>query len=153
MNPVLEIAAGALAGGGLQVVSEVFKMGGSLISGLRDSAIANNEQYRLNTEARQASMDAAAKRSPSWLRGTLGVIVFVSAFVFPFYAGWLDVPTSIVSNKEPWFNLFGIIKAGGGVVVTEAKGFVQGEYFGSTVRAVAGAVFGVGAVSTGRRIS
>ena len=149
---VTEIAVGAALGGSLQVASEVFKMGGSLIASLRDVAISNNKQARANVAATTKAQNAAAKRSPVWLRAVLAIIVFVPAFLLPFYAGWLEIPTAIVENKEPWLNLFGVVKFGGGLVVTEATGFVQSPYFGQTVRVVGSAIFAVGAVSTGRRI-
>lgn len=147
-----EIAVGAGIGGALQLISEVFKMGGGLIGSLRDVAMANNEQARLNAEATTKAQNAAAKRSPVWLRATLAIIVFFPAFMLPFYVGWLEMPTSIVQDKEPWFNLFGVLKFGGGLVITEAQGFVQAPYFGQTVRVVGSAIFAVGAVSTGRRL-
>ncbi|MDP0496714.1 MAG: hypothetical protein Q7Q73_10955 [Verrucomicrobiota bacterium JB024] len=47
---------------------------------------------------------------------------------------------------------WGLITLGGGKIVTQAQGFVQGPEFWSTVRMVAGFVFGVKAVSTGTRL-
>lgn len=147
-----EIIYGALAGGGFQVVSEVFKIGGSMISALRDSQIANNEQARLNIEAMTKERNAAASRGSSGLRWVLAVIVFVSAFLLSFVAGYLEMPTSIVTDKEPFSFLFGLIEFGSKQVVTTAQGFVMGPEFWSTVRTITGFVFGVGAVSTGRRV-
>ncbi len=151
-STLTEIVVGAGVGGSLQLISEVFKMGGGLIGSLRDVAISNNEQSRANVEATTKAHDAAAKRSPVWLRAVLAIIVFFPAFALPFYVGWLEMPTSIVQHKEPWLNLLGVVKFGGGLVVTEAQGFVQAPYFGQTVRVVGSAIFAVGAVSTGKRL-
>ena len=146
-----ELLAGTLAGGGLQVVSEVFKLGGGLVASLRDAAVSNNEQYRANVEAHTAARTAAAKGNPTWLRAALALIVFTSAFILTFYAGWLEMPTSLVSEGMQTSVLWGLFKSVSDPVVTTATGCVQGPDFWSTVRVVAGAIFGVGAVSTGKR--
>jgi basic membrane lipoprotein Med (substrate-binding protein (PBP1-ABC) superfamily) len=69
-----------------------------------------------------------------------------------FMAGWMDMPTQIVSDEEPFSMLWGLITFGGGKLVTQAQGFVQGPEFWSTVRMVAGFVFGVKSVSNGARL-
>jgi len=152
MSALTEMAIAAGAGGGLQIISEVFKIGGGLVASLRDAAISNNEQYRANVEAHREARDAAARRSASWLRATLGIMVFFSAFYLTFAAGLLEMPTSLVTEKEGFSMLWGLIGGGSKVIVTEAQGFVQGPEFWPTVRVIAAFVFGVGAVSTGRRL-
>jgi hypothetical protein len=153
MDPVItEMAASAVAGGLFQGVSEIFKLGQGFITTLRDVAISNNEQARKNAELDNKNANAAAKRTQPWLTATLAIIVIVAAFLLPFIAGWMDMPTQIVSDEEPFSMLWGLITFGGGKIVTQAQGFVQGPEFWSTVRMVAGFVFGVKAVSTGSRL-
>ena len=146
-----ELLTGALAGGGFQVVSETFKMGGSLVDSLRQAAVARNEEARKNAKSEQEAQDAAAKRNPAWIRAVLALIVFTSAFLLPFWAGFKGVPTSIVTEGEGWSMLWGLWRGGAKVIVTEVQGFSQGPEFWSTVRYITGAIFGVGAVATGRR--
>ena len=86
------------------------------------------------------------------LTATLAIIVIVAAFLLPFVAGWMKMPTEIVSDEAPFSMLWGLITFGGGKVVTHAQGFVHGPEFWPTVRMVAGFVFGIKAVSTGSRL-
>lgn len=155
MDPIItEMAASAVAGGVFQSISEVFKLGQGLVVSLRDTAIANSEQARLNAELNNRNANDAAKRGKSagWLTATLAIIVIVAAFLLPFAAGWMKMPTEIVSDEEPFSMLWGLITFGGGKVVTHAQGFVHGPEFWPTVRMVAGFVFGIKAVSTGSRL-
>lgn len=152
MSAITELAMGAAVGGGLQMVSEAFKLGGGLVSSLRDAAISNNEQARANAKLLIESRNAAAARSSSFLRATLGITAFVAAFLLPFVAGWVDMPTSLITEGSGFSLFWGFIKIGGKMVVTEAQGFVMGPEFWSTVRLIGGAAFGIGAVGTGRRI-
>jgi len=148
---VAEVAVGAAAGGTFQMISEVVKLGQSSLLTIRDLAVSQNEQARKNLEAVTKERNAAAKRSSAWLRGTLAIIAFVAAFIFPFITGIIEVPTSIVQEGQGGGLLWGLIEFGGKMKVTEAHGFVMGPEFWSTIRVIAGFVFGVGGVATGRR--
>jgi hypothetical protein len=153
MSPIAEIALGAAAGGGLQLISEVSKLVGGMIATQRDMALAASTSRRADMEAADRARNHAAGRSAPWLRAALGLLIIVAAFWLSFAAGLLDMPTSIVTESESTSLLWGLIDFGNsGVDVVEAQGFVMGPDFWSSVRAVVGFVFGVGAVSTGRRI-
>lgn len=153
MDPIItEMAASAIAGGLFQGVSEIFKLGQGFLVTLRDVAVSNNEQARLNAELNNRNANDAAKRTQPWLTATLAIIVIVAAFLLPFVAGWMKMPTEIVSDEAPFSMLWGLIEFGGGKVVTHAQGFVHGPEFWPTVRMVAGFVFGIKAVSTGARL-
>jgi hypothetical protein len=148
---ITELAVGALAGGGFQAVSEAAKLvqGGMLT--IRDISVSRNEQARENLLAVTAERNAAAGRSSPKLRFVLAVTCFLSAFILPFVAGLIEMPTSLVQDGKPISVLWGLMSWGGKAVVTEAYGFVMGPEFWSTIRVVTGFVFGVGGVSTGRR--
>src|SRR5690606_28036664 len=118
MDPIItEMAASAIAGGLFQGVSEIFKLGQGFIATLRDVAISNNEQARLNAELNNHNANDAAKRTQPWLTATLAIIVIVAAFLLPFVAGWMEMPTEIVSDEAPFSMLWGLITFGGGKVV------------------------------------
>lgn len=156
-SAITQVALAAATGGAFQIVSEVFKIGQGLISSLRDAAIANNEQMRANTEQANAhANDAAARgKGAGWLTSVIALIVFVSAFILTFIygvlGGWVDLPTSIVTEQPSWSILWGLFDSGSSVEVTEVKGWVHGPEFWPTVRMAGAFIFGVKAVSTGRR--
>ena len=148
---ITEVAVGAIAGGAFQTFSEVFKLAQSGLLTIRDLAVSNSQEQRETLKEINKNRNDAAKRSSAWLRATLAIIVFVAAFIFPFITGIIEVPTAIVQEVEKNSLLWGLLKIGGGMKVTEASGFVMGPEFWSTVRVICGFVFGVGGVATGRR--
>lgn len=152
MNEVItNIAAGAAAGGVLQIISEAMKVVHTLADVAINTTKANNAQYRANAEAENKTANDANKRSNPILRATIAIIVFVAAFWLIFINGWVGTETSLITQREPWLNLFGILRFGGGEKVLPASGFVMPIYFGQTVQVIAGFIFGIMAVRTGRK--
>lgn len=88
MDPIItEMAASAIAGGLFQGISEIFKLGQGFLVTLRNAAISNNEQARLNAELNNRNANDAAKCTQSRLTATLVIIVIVATFLLPFIAG------------------------------------------------------------------
>ncbi|MBC2595866.1 hypothetical protein H5P28_16500 [Ruficoccus amylovorans] len=59
-------------------------------------------------ELNNANANDAAKRTQPWLTATLAIIVIVAAFLLPFIASWMDMPTQIVSDEEPFSMFWGV---------------------------------------------
>ncbi len=126
MDPLLTDAAiGFAAGGTGQLISNVFGFGKQLVSGLSNAADRR-------TEAQSKADEAFAKthkgRFPGWLTGTIFIMVVFSAFYGIYLTGLNNMPTTIGTSKEPWLNLFGIFRVGGGVVYNTVEGMVIPEY-------------------------
>lgn len=149
---IINMGVGALGGGILQYFSEGMKVTQMLAQNAIDTMKANNQTYRQNIAEESKTADAAGKRSTPWLRATLAITVFLVAFVGLWINGFVEIPTSLITEKEPWLNLFGILRFGSIHEVTTASGFVMPPYFAATVQAITGFVFGVMAVRTGKRI-
>ena len=152
MNTMTELAISGGLGAGFQIASEVMKIGHQAVDIHKGLLAAQNKEYRENLALETKAADAAAKRSPIWLRAILAIIVFTAAFIFSHINGWTDTVTSVVTDREPWLNLFGLLRFGGGTAVKEAHGFVLTPDFWQTVRVIAFFFFGVGAARTGKRI-
>lgn len=155
---VTNFLIGAGTGGALQGVSEILKIGHGVVDifkGMSESLIARNDADSRNRQAeaytRQKAQDAAAKRSPVWLRAVLAIIVFVSAFILSYVYGWFGKVTSIIYELPARLNL-GIIKLGGGMKALEVNGFVMTPEFSQVVVIITGAVFGIGAIRTGKNL-
>jgi hypothetical protein len=153
MNDMMvNFLSGAGIGAVAQGLSEVLKLGHGVVDMFKGVLQANNEAYRQNVAAEQAAFDAAAKRGTPWLRGTLAIIAFVAAFGLSYVNGWVGTGTSVLTDREPWLNLFGLLKFGGGMKVVEAQGFVLPPEFWQTITIITGAIFGIMGVRTGKTL-
>ena len=148
-----ELAIAGGLGAGFQIASEVMKVAHQAVDIHKGFIAAQNTEYRKNLAVETEAANAAAKRSPIWLRATLSIIIISAAFVLSYVNGWAGTMTSIVTQKEPWLNIFGLLRFGGGTAVKEAHGFVLTPEFWETVRVVAFFFFGIGAARTGKRIT
>ncbi len=158
MEPVTTLAAGAAAGGLFQIISEGFTLVSQFSAQQHKQLLASSEEGRKWLEAESAEAELAAKRgrTAGWLTASIALIVIISAFILSFVTGLidataLDMPTSIVSEGEGFSLLWGLIDTGPELVVTEAKGWVQGPEFWPTVNAIAGFLFGIKGVKTVKR--
>jgi len=147
-SSVIELGIGVAAGGTLQGISEVFKLLRGGLNVLGSQAAAANRDSLAAARLQNDSANDAGRRSSVWLRGSLGLIVIVSGFLLVHLNGWLDVKTSLTYAKEPFLDLFGFLKIGGGMGVKVLEGVVLIPEFGSVITTVIGFVFGVGAVKT-----
>ena len=104
--------------------------------------------------AEEKSRDAAAKRFPVKLTSVIVLIVFISIYLLPYLVGIIQalsgdvILTTIVSEKAPWLNIFGLIKLGGGLILQEASGIVQIPEVRSIANLAGGMVLGGKCVST-----
>ena len=97
--------------------------------------------------AAKDSADSAQRRGGATIRMIVALIVIVVAF------GGLLIPqfledsqgVSQIFDKDPWLNLFGIIKFGGGKDVIVAQGFVIPEYMKYSVISIIHFLFGMAA--------
>lgn len=151
MTPeIVELGVGFFGGGLGQVVANAFKSFNSTMSVLRDFAAAQHEQAKEIFEARAAEANAAAKRNPTWFRASLAFLVVGFLVTMIYTAGWTETrPLNVAVEKDPWFNFFGLLRFGGGVVFEELRGFVMTEEFGQAFRVIIGAVFGIHAFKPG----
>jgi hypothetical protein len=151
---IAEVGVGVLAGGGLQFVSEGMKIVGKLVSGLSAAAIASDEAKMKLAAAESESQDKAAKRLPWKITSAVVLIVIITIYLLPYLVGYLeaildtDITTTLVSEKEPWLNIFGLIKLGGGLVLQEASGIVQIPEVRSIANLTGGMVLGGKFLST-----
>lgn len=140
MDPLLlDAAVGFAAGGTGQMVSNVFKLGQSLVKGLSAAASASREEDRKDND----QLIKAAGRFPGWLTGTVAIIIVVAGFGGIFITAYNEMPTSLVEAKEPWLNLFGFIKFGGGWVVHTVEGLAIPDYFSRGVIVTVSAIMGI----------
>ncbi len=99
--------------------------------------------------ASKDSADAASKRMPrGWgaaLRLLVATIVIVVAFGGLIIAMQGHHGVSQIFDKEPWLNLFGILKFGGGKDVIMAEGFVIPDYMRYSVISIVHFLFGMAA--------
>ena len=152
MTPaVTEILVGMGAAGLAQGVSEILKLGHGILDITKGLISAQNAEYRANLAEESKTADAAAKRFPFWMSGTIAITIIMSAFVLVHINGWLDITTSIVSYIKPWLNL-GILRFGGGAKVVEAQGVVIFPEFWESVRFVIGSVLGLVGLRTGKKL-
>ena len=153
---IAEVGVGVLAGGSLQFVSEGMKVVNQLVSGLSAAAIAKDETRMKLADAESKLQDAAAKRLPWKITSAVVLIVIITIYLLPYIVGYLeaildtDITTTLVSEKEPWLNIFGWIKLGGGLVLQEASGIVQIPEVRSIANLTGGMVLGGKFLSTGR---
>jgi hypothetical protein len=153
---LLDAAAGFAAGGVGQIVSNFFKTINTSVNGLSQAAIQNRaaerEEARKDTQQfadnYAATQEAARNRFPGWLTGTVFILIVLSAFWGIYLAGFFNMPTSIVEEKEPWLNLFGILKVGGGWAVHAVEGLAIPDYFSRGVIMVLSAITAIKAFKT-----
>lgn len=133
---------------------EVIVGAGSVVTGFVMKAVAQGmknkqELFKMalqKQEANTASADAAAKRGSPWTRKAAAMIILVVAFVGLFVVAMVpSIPVSIISEVPEKSLLFGLIKWGGGLQVTEAGGFVMAPWFKYSVISVVHFLFGTGA--------
>lgn len=152
MDSILNIAAGAAAGGVLQIISEGFSFVSQISSQQHKQLMASSEEGRKILEAENAAANDAAKRgrNAGWLTSAVVLIIVIAAFLLSWVGAlpWPNMPTSIVSEQEGWSILWGLISSGPELVVTEAKGWVQGPQFWPAVEAVIGFVLGIKGVKS-----
>ena len=138
---------GAAAGGTLQLISEAISYINRVSAQQHAQIMASSEEGRKWLEAENAAADAAAERSrkTGWITNFVIVVVVTAAFVLSWINGLpaVDVVTSIVTEQEGFSLLWGLISFGPDMVVTEAKGWVQGPQFWPAVEAVLGFTVGI----------
>jgi len=91
------------------------------------------------------SANAASKRGGSTLRLLVAMIVMIVAFGGLIYAAYAKIPVTQFIEKEPWLNLFGLIKLGGGMTAETATGFVVPDYVKYSVISIVHFIFGMAA--------
>jgi hypothetical protein len=113
-------------------------------SARREEAATKAHQRALELLGRMdTSSDDAVKRFPSIVRSFISVFAIVSTFGAIFWAaGQKDVPVSWAQVSEQKEVLFGLIKWGGGLEVTEIQGVALVPVVTHTVLAIVGAMFG-----------
>ena len=77
--------------------------------------------------ARQSANDAE-KRGGSALRMIVALVIICVSFGGLILAQHTGMGVSQIFTKDPWLNLFGLVKLGGGKEVITATGFVLPEY-------------------------
>jgi len=157
MDQLITDAALGFAAGGLgQFASNFFKTLNLSVGGLADAAIKNRtaEREEGRKDAQQfadnyaATQGAAKERFPGWLTGTVFILIVLSAFWGIYLVAFARMPTSIIEEKEPWFNLFGLIKIGGGWAVHAVEGLAIPEYFSRGVIMVLSSITAIKAFKT-----
>ena len=78
--------------------------------------------------ARQKRKRCSEKRGGSALRMIVALVIICVSFGGLLLAQHSGVGVSQIFTKEPWLNLFGLVKLGGGKEVITATGFVLPEY-------------------------
>jgi 4-amino-4-deoxy-L-arabinose transferase-like glycosyltransferase len=147
-DTAINFLTGAGVGGAFQVASEVFKLGGKGLQMFGQLAAARDERAMEVLKLENDAANQAAKRFPGWLSGSLALIAFFSFFVLSYTNGWFGVNTTVQYMKEPFLNLFGLLRLGGGPGFKEVSGFVLPPEMGQAVMMIAGGVFGIKAVKT-----
>ena len=94
--------------------------------------------------ARQSANDAE-KRGGSALRMIVALVIICVSFGGLILAQHTGVGVSQIFTKEPWLNLFGLVKLGGGKEVITATGFVLPEYVKYSVLSIVHFLFGMAA--------
>ena len=112
----------------------------------RKQAQADLHEERM---AAKDSADSAAKRMPSGigaaLRMFVAAIIIIVAFGGLLYVSDSDKGVTQFFTKDPWLNLFGIIKVGGGMEAINATGFVLPDYVKYSVLSIVHFLFGMAA--------
>jgi hypothetical protein len=137
MDPGLLLGA-AGAGGAVQIFKQ-------LITDQHSMAMKAMERRIKGAEASNSFANDAAKRTSGWGRRFALMIVLFVAFGGLLIASLLEIPVSQIVNKEPIFNLLGMIKLGGGEKVIQAKGLVLPEYVSQSVQIIIAFYFGASA--------
>ena len=91
------------------------------------------------------SANAAEKRGGSALRMIVALVIICVSFGGLLLAQHSGVGVSQIFTKEPWLNLFGLVKLGGGKEVVTATGFVLPEYVKYSVLSIVHFLFGMAA--------
>ena len=99
--------------------------------------------------AAKDSANDAAKSMPSGIGAVLRMfvasIIILVAFGGLLYVSDSDKGVTQFFEKEPWLNLFGLIKLGGGVEAISATGFVLPDYVKYSVLSIVHFLFGMAA--------
>jgi len=93
------------------------------------------------------SANHASKRGGAGIRMAVALIGIIVAFGGLLLVALIerDIPVTQFTEKEPWFNLFGIIKLGGGMDSISANGFVTPDYMRYSVISIVHYLFGMAA--------
>jgi len=112
----------------------------------RKQAQADLHEERM---AAKDSADSAAKRMPSGvgaaLRMLVASIIIIVAFGGLLYVSDSDKGVTQFFQKDPWLNLFGLVKIGGGMEAINATGFVLPDYVKYSVLSIVHFLFGMAA--------
>jgi F0F1-type ATP synthase assembly protein I len=147
LTELLPVALGVGTGAGAQGLSEVIKMGRSLVDGLIEMGKAshqrnleNKEEDRKDYAQEQDAQDRAAKRTPMWLIAAVSLTVVGVIFFLLGIGPFIEQGQAVIMEKEPWLNLFNIIKLGGGYAVEQLHGvhipdraWLLAEYVGGII--------------------
>lgn len=139
---------GALGSG---LIGFLFKAQANALDALKQ---ANELQIQRQMTADQLANSASERSSPIARKilayVVIGGIMFGLLFVGISYIWNQNAMVSIVGEKEPFSLLWGLLKFGGGVAVTEAHGFVLPPWTGWVISVIVGFFFGTGAAKPAR---
>lgn len=85
------------------------------------------------------------KPGGSALRMIVALVIICVSFGGLLLAQYTGVGVSQIFTKDPWLNLFGLVKLGGGKEVITANGFVLPEYVKYSVLSIVHFLFGMAA--------
>lgn len=140
MDPALaSVGAGFLAGGAGQTVANMFRLASSVIKGWSDATTQRSEQDRKDQQLR----DEKAASHAGWITSFIFILVVVSGFYGVYYSASQNIPTTVMTEKDPWLNVFGVLRLGGGQLVNTVEGLVLPDYFSRGILMVLGAITGI----------
>lgn len=90
----------------------------------------------------EESRENAAKRGGAWGRRFAMAVVLLVSFGGLVYAAEKGIGVSQIIQKEPFLNLFNVIRLGGGPQVVSAEGFVLPDYVQQSVISIIFFLFG-----------
>ena len=132
-----DVAIGGLGAGGLQLTANLFKTADTFIKGMSSVALSHRQQDLKERQQFDSSyaekQEAASKRFGGLITGIVFTLITLAAFYGGFYVIINDLPTSVILTKEPWFNLFDIIRIGGGPKAETLEGWVIPDWWGRVV--------------------
>ena len=97
-------------------------------------------------DASERSANEANKRGGAGLRMAVALIIIIVAFGGLLVVGLMgDIPVTQFVEREPWLNLLGLLKLGGGTQTLEATGFVIPDYMRFSVISIVHFLFGMAA--------
>lgn len=108
----------------------------------------DHDQHELliaNFKIQDDSANSASKRGGAGIRMFVALIIIMVAFGGLLLVAIIEkeIPVTQFTEREPWFNLFGLIKLGGGMDSISATGFVIPDYMRFSVISIVHYLFGM----------